>query len=143
MWPKCQGGVAVKWAMQAPRSLWFHIAMIFSNHIEYFRKSLQINKYIYMYLYYTYFLSSGKASNSTIIQSSQGRQLSSQKSQRVVETCDLPHLSLPERAKKRKSKTGHTRDLRFVCKLSAWLKILGILAHCFGYFSLIMWNVTT
>ncbi|XP_052061225.1 tonsoku-like protein [Mytilus californianus] len=55
----------------------------------------------------------GKSSVDSIQRSQANRGLnSSQRSQRVVEECDLPHLPLQERAKKRKSKTGHSSDLR-------------------------------
>ncbi|CAC5396682.1 NFKBIL2 [Mytilus coruscus] len=55
----------------------------------------------------------GKSSVDSLQRSQANRSLnSSQRSQMVVEECDLPHLPLQERAKKRKSKTGHSSDLR-------------------------------
>ncbi|XP_071174589.1 tonsoku-like protein [Mytilus edulis] len=55
----------------------------------------------------------GKSSVDSVQRSQASRSLNpSQRSQRVVEECDLPHLPLQERAKKRKSKTGHSSDLR-------------------------------
>lgn len=65
------------------------------------------------------YLVQGKSSNTNIPRSQvRSGNVASQRSQRVVEECELPHLALPERAKKRKSKTRHSTDLRLVFQIN-------------------------